>query len=73
MSDSTVPVNQHLNATSLNVMKHTSETIPSMKSNSGRSIFRSKTRETPPVVLIRMEQLAPEGATIANSDGKRED
>ncbi len=80
MYDSVVPLDQYLNATSLNAMKHTSETTPSMKPNNSQSIFRIKTREKtgktpeiPPVTLIRMEQLAPEGATIANSDGKHED
>ncbi len=79
MHDSVVRADQYLNATSLNAMKHTSETTPSMRPNNGQSGFRIKTREktgkTPeisPVTLIRMEQLAPEGATIADSDGKHE-
>jgi hypothetical protein len=79
MHDSVIPVDQYLNATSLNGMKHTSETIQSARPKTGQSIFRIKTREkgdkTPeisPVTLIRMEQLAPEGSTIVNNDGKYE-
>ncbi len=37
MYDSVVPLDQYLNATSLNAMKHTSETTPSMKPNNGQS------------------------------------
>ncbi len=77
-----VPVGQYLNATSLNMMENTSETIPSTRSKNDHSIFGNKTRrissKTPEislssVTLIRMEQLAPEGTTIANSDGRHND
>ena len=79
MHDSVIPVDQYLNATSLNAMKHTSETIQSARPKTGQSIFRIKTREKgdktteiSPVTLIRMEQLAPEGSTIITNDGKHE-
>jgi hypothetical protein len=80
MHDSVISVGQYLNATSLNAMTDTSDIIPSMESNNGQSIFRNKTRgkigktpEIASVTFIRMEQLAPEGITIANNDGQCED
>ncbi len=72
-----IPFGQYLHAISLNVMETTSETIPSTKPKNDQSMFRnkkrSKTPEIPSVTLIRMEQLAPDGTTIANSDGRHED
>jgi hypothetical protein len=80
MHYSVIPVDQSLNAKSLNAMTRTSETKPSTTPKNSQSTFRSKTREKsgktpemPPVTLIRMEQLAPIGAIIVNSDGKHED
>jgi hypothetical protein len=51
-----------------------------MESKNNQSIIQSniqektdKTSEIPPVILIRMEEVAPEGETIDDSDGKHED
>lgn len=76
----TVSAGQSLDAASLNAISYASETTPSTKSKKVHSNFRLKTRErgskaseTPPVTLIRMEQLAPDGAVITNNDGKYHD
>ncbi len=70
-----IPFGQYLNDMSLNMMETTSETIPSTEPKKDQSMFRNKKRSKtpPPVTLIRMEQLAPDGTTIANSDGRHED
>ncbi|UJR34823.1 hypothetical protein I4U23_027604 [Adineta vaga] len=60
----------------IHVMKHTTETIPFTESKNNESIFQSniqektdnQTSEISPVTLIRMEQIAPEGEIVANSD-----
>lgn len=73
MYDLSIPVD----GVSLNVMHNHFEATPSMKPKNDQSIFRSKTREktskTPAVTFICMEQLAPDGTTITNLDGKHRD
>lgn len=77
MNASPISTNQPLNAASLNTLSYTPQTTPSTKSKNSQSNFRTKTQEPSvkpsklePVVLIRMEQLAPEGAVITHNDGK---